>query len=182
MKATQLWGKSINLYVYVLLLLIAAAFFVSSYIKSSNLSLSWQNCGKATIISAIAFYVLLDLSNLINQYSPMKDEWQKFGFKSLEEKRAILVGEDFYRFTNFCRNNIPPKAAVKVFTAGPLGDYPEKRLIYFLYPLDFFAKEADYIIVTEYNKDLRTTLNENQNFRLLKKFNEGAYILCRKKI
>jgi hypothetical protein len=181
MKATRLYGVPINWYLYVIVLLSSVLIFGYSFLKTKDLALSWQNCGKAAVIVAIASWGFLEFSNSISQYYQLKSDFLRFGFKSLEEKRAILVGKDFYDFLGFCRENIPARSTVKVISADPNKDFYSERAKYFLYPLNFFSKDPECIIVINYDKSLKRVLVEYPNFRLLKKYNEGAYILWKKK-
>ncbi len=185
MEATRLCGIPISWYAYVIILLSSVIMFAYSFYRTKDPAFSWQNCGKAAIVAAIVFWGLLEFSSSVNQYHQLKGDFDRYDFKSLEEKRAalvgVIVGGDFYKFIEFCGGSIKSRSDVSVLSSGPNGNFYRDRLKYFLYPLNFFPKEPEYIIVINYDKGLKETLGENPGFRLFKKYNEGAYILWKKK-
>jgi hypothetical protein len=185
MEATHLCGIPVSWYAYAIISLFSVFVFAYSLYMTRDPFFSWQNCGKAAILAAIVLWGLLEFSSSVNQYHQFKSDLDRYGFRSLEEKRAALVGtivgDDFYKFIGFCRESIKGKPGVSVASSGPNGDFYRERLKYFLYPMDFFAKEPEYIIVFDNDKDLKGTLGEHPGFRLFKGYKEGAYILWKKK-
>ena len=181
MRATRLRGRTINLYIYAILILLAISSFSYSFAKTKDLHFSWRNCGRTVILAGIAFYILLALSNMASQYHQLKADIDKYDFKSLEEKQAISVGRDFYSFLTFCRQQLPERANVLTISTGPNRDFFIGKATYYLYPLNFFSKEPDYIIAYDYEKDVNGALGEYPKYRLLKKYHEGAFVLCKKR-
>jgi hypothetical protein len=185
MEATRLYGIPINWYAYAIILLSSILIFAYSFFRTKKPVSSWRNCGKTAIAAAIACWGILEFSSSVNQYNQLKNDYNRYDFKSLEEKRAALVGtivgDNFYKFIGFCGGSIKGRPGVSVISSGPNGDFYRERLKYFLYPLNFFPKEPEYIIVIDYDKGLKETLGEHPGFRLFKKYNEGAYILWKKK-
>ncbi|MDD5593275.1 MAG: hypothetical protein PHG97_00860 [Candidatus Margulisbacteria bacterium] len=180
MRALTFWGQPVNFFIYGLIILVGLISFGYFFYLSRKVSLAWQNCGRITILAALTFLALLIVSQLISEYYQFKLDFGRYDFKSLEAKRALTVemfGRDFYQFLDFCQKNLPEKARVKLLNTNPTGDYPVKRAGYFLYPIDFYAKTVDFILVYSYEKDINAVMKDNPGFRLMKKFNEGAYIL-----
>jgi hypothetical protein len=186
MEATKLCGIPINWYAYIIILFSSVSIFAYSFSSTKDLPFSWQNCGKMAIFAAIALWGLLEFSASVNQYQQLKVDHERYGFKSLEEKRAalvgIIVGNDFYRFIKFCEGSIKGKPDVYVLSSGPNSDFYKERFNYFLYPVNFYTNAPEYIIVINYEKSIIDVLREHPGFRLFKKYNEEAYILWKKKI
>jgi hypothetical protein len=174
MRALMLWGQPVNFYIYGLVLLAALATF--------GRTRSWRYCGQVTIITALGFWGVLTVSQLVSEYDQFRVDLARYGFKPLEEKRAAAVaefGQDFYPFLMFCRANVPERAGVK-FISADTSDYAKGRAIYFLYPLDFYATKPEYVLSYNYGQGLAGALADNPGFHLYKKYNEGAFILWRK--
>lgn len=181
MKASTLWGKSVNIYAYAIIALTAIIFFAWTFFITSDPGVSWQNCSKATILASIAVWGLLEASYLINQYNWLKSDLDRYDFKTLEEKQKISIGEDFYNYLNFCRQQLPGRAKVKIISSGPNESFYVTKGQYSLYPFDIFSKDPEYIITYYYSGDLRALQKEYPGFQVAKRYNEGAYILWKKK-
>jgi len=106
-----------------------------------------------------------------NKDGEYKDFFNLFG-KSLEEKRAYLLGEDFYNFLNACKDNVPSKATYKLAGLGPFA-IDEVRGIYYLAPLKAVEENYDYIFV--YGSGDFT----EEGFDEVFEFNKNSYILKR---
>ena len=182
-RALTIWGRSINLYIYAIVILTAFFSLAYFFFLSSNLALAWKNCGKITLFAGLVFWGVLTFSQLISEYHQIRLDLERYDFRSLEEKRAIAVesfGRDFYPFLMFCKSHLPGRAKIKFLNTDPTVDYPFGRAKYFLYPIDFFAAEPDYLIVYNYEKDLKGVMKEYPGFRLWKRFNERGYLLWKK--
>ena len=181
MKATRLFGTPINWYAYIIILRSSVLMFAYSLFTTRNFAIAWQNCGTAAIIAGIASWAFLEFSNSVDQYGQLKGDLTKYDHKTLEEKRAAIVGKDFYDLLVFCKENIPARSDVDLISSDPNKDFYHDRAKYFLYPLNFYSKEPEYIIVMNYGKGLKGALAEYPAYRMFKKYNEGAYILWKKK-
>jgi hypothetical protein len=186
MEATKLCGIPVNWYAYVIILISAVCLFAFSFFKTKDLGFSWQNLGKMAIFAAIVLWGLLEFSASVNQYHQLKVDHERYGFKSLDEKRAalvgVIVGNDFYKFIKFCEGSIKGRPDVSVLSSGPNSDFYKERFNYFLYPFNFYSKDPEYLFVINYDKTLNDTLTQHPGFRIFKRYNEGAYILWKKKI
>jgi len=95
---------------------------------------------------------------------------------SLDERRAVTTGRDFYKFLTFCDRAIPQGKAIKwIFAEGTLWEirYLEFRANYYLYPRSY-RDNACYIIV--YN---RQDYKAPPGYRLLCIYGENKYILLK---
>ena len=92
--------------------------------------------------------------------------------KGLEEKRAYLLGEDFYDFLKFCQENVPPEARYKFAGLKPFA-IEEVRAIYYLAPRKAVEEDYDYIFV--YGEGV----TPEKDFKKSAQMKSGAYILKR---
>jgi len=96
---------------------------------------------------------------------------------SLEDKRAVISGGDFYRFLMFCDKTIPKGSDIKwVFPEGGFlgnSEYHFFKAYYYLYPRNY-RENAGYIIV--YGKE---AYNAPSGFKLFEEFRKDEYILSR---
>ncbi|NQT30045.1 MAG: hypothetical protein HQ596_05700 [Candidatus Saganbacteria bacterium] len=181
MQTSRIFGKPLKIYIYIIIILLGLFSFLYHLFKSKSLAFSWHNCGKIVILTSIAFWVLLTLNNLVNQYNQLKLDFAVYNFKSLSEKRAALVGTDFYNFLMFCQENIPQRATVKTLYSGALSDYSRGQTTFYLYPLDFFAQSPDFIIAYRYAEPAKEVLAENKDFSLYKQYSNQGYILKKRR-
>ncbi|MFQ5952590.1 MAG: hypothetical protein ACE5JK_04190 [Candidatus Omnitrophota bacterium] len=91
----------------------------------------------------------------------------------LEEKRAYLMGEDFYNFVRFCQQNVPQNSRYKFAGLEPFA-IEEVRAIYYLWPLR--AVEEDYDCVFVYGDSKFS----EKGFTKVAEFSKEAYILKKK--
>ena len=117
---------------------------------------------------------------LVTEYGWLNTDLQKYGFyTSLEQKQKAALGDNFYGYLEFCKKALPEGAQVKMITSDPTNFYNTKAM-YYLYPVSFVSNEPKYLLVYMYNKDLELAIAENRGYRLLKRYDEGAYILWKK--
>lgn len=181
MKTITLWGKPFNYYLYAIIVMVCIASFFFYYYKSNDPHISWQNCAKVTILTSIAMWAVWLASFLVTEYSWLRADLNKYGlFTSLEYKQRASVGENFYGFLQFCKKELPEKADVIMITSDTTNFFNTKAG-YYLFPIKLDAKEPQYLLVYMYNKNSGAVLSENPGFRFYKKYDEGAYILWKRK-
>lgn len=76
----------------------------------------------------------------------MKGEFKKFkalAFRSVEEKRVYILGEDLDMFLKTCKVEIPESGTYKI--AGDLDEHNRYRMVYYLYPR-LRSDRPDYIL------------------------------------
>jgi hypothetical protein len=93
--------------------------------------------------------------------------------RGLEDKRAYLMGQDFYDFVRFCRKNVPPDATYK-FVGMRLYAVEGVRAIYYLWPLKAVERDNEYYFVYG---DFE--LPDMTGFRKIAEFKDKAYIMKR---
>lgn len=179
MRTIRLWGTPVNYYAYWLVLLCFAGSFGYFMVKLKDPMGAFRESGRWTVISALACWAVLQVSFTYNEYLQVRDDAAKYGLMSLEEKQAISIGIDLFDFFRFCSQNLPGRAKVKVVSSGPNESFVETKGWYYLYPMDAFATDPDYLIC--YGKDEKEALKENPGFRPYKSLHEGAYILWKKR-
>ena len=96
---------------------------------------------------------------------------------TMDERRAIVTGRDFYRFLKLCDAIIPQEKDVKwVFRRGNYLGYDEYlfyRAYYFLYPRNY-RENADYIILFG-----RKDYDVPAGFTSVAEFGKNNFILTR---
>jgi hypothetical protein len=86
----------------------------------------------------------------------------------LEEKRALINGDDFYAFIKFADRELPPAASFDVLTSHP---YYNFRAAYYLHPRDYQPASA-YLLVYDGAIDRQAL----RKYKLWRTFRKGAYI------
>jgi hypothetical protein len=95
-------------------------------------------------------WILLGLFFLSDDFTQNLQSYKILMRLSLDGKRAITTGVDFYQFLMFCDKIIPERENIKwVFPEGAFlgnSEYHFYKAYYFLYPRHY-QENADYIIV-----------------------------------
>lgn len=139
--------------------------------KKSNLKITFLTGVSVIWIIFGLLLISLDLkSNCIN--------YKRLFSYSLEDRRAVITGVDFYKFLKFCDKLILKGRDIKwIFPEGRfLGndEYHFYKAYYYLFPRNY-RDNADYIIV--YNrKEYKAPLD----FKIFAEYGPGKYILKRK--
>ncbi len=115
-----------------------------------ELSLACKNkAWQAFIISLSAVWLVWGSYLLISIFSN-NFESDKFLFGlSLDDKRALVTGREFYGFLKDCERAIPPDKSLRgIFVGADTGEteFYYYRSYYFLSPRNF-TKDADYLIL-----------------------------------
>jgi len=180
MRTLTLWGRPFNYYLYALIILTALASYGYIYSREKALSLSWRGAGSIAMLACLMCWAVWQLSFLVTEYSWIKADLNKYGsFTTLEYKQKAALGEYFYDYLQFCRKELPQRAQTNMITSDTSNFYFTKA-IYYLYPIILVSKDPKYLLVFMNGKTPGQTMAENKGFRLLKKFDEGAYILWKK--
>ena len=94
---------------------------------------------------------------------------------SLDDKRAVTTGWDFYQFLMFCDRVIPKGKDIKwIFPEGGFlgnSEYHFFKAYYYLYPRNY-RDNADYIIV--YNRE---NYNMPSGYKIFAEYGKNKYIL-----
>lgn len=89
------------------------------------------------------FLIIFDFKNNYKNYEAIAQS-------SLNDKRALITGRDFYQFLMFCNRLIPEEKGIRwLFPEGRfLGndEYLFYKAYYYLYPRNY-RDNADYIVV-----------------------------------
>ena len=179
MRTTRMWGAPVNYYAYWIVLLCFAGSFGYFYFRSKDPMDAFRAGGRITVVAMLVCWGVLQLSFTYNEYTQVRDDVARYDLKSLEEKQAISIGPDLFDFFRFCAKELPERAGVKIVSSGPNESFVFTKGWFYLYPMDTFAKDPEYLIC--YGKDEKEALKENPGFRPFKSFHEGAYILWKKK-
>jgi hypothetical protein len=169
--ASTIFGQPINIYAYWL----TGIFFL--------LILTWQRnylrAGKLTIYFSLGVWILLGLSTYHNNFGILKDNFDKYFGKSIEIKRAIAYGKDYYDFLVFVRNKLPKKPVSFSILSSRYA--PELQSRIFLVPhilVDPAKDNPEYLLI--FNPEPKQ-LELTKKYCPYAKLNQNAYILTRTK-
>lgn len=125
---------------------------------------------KIIFIAWVAMWLLFLVRGLVK--GEARDYANLFG-KSLDEKRAYVTGEEFYRFISFCKKIIPEDSDYTVEA-----DYDATmdyfRFSYYIYPALRDLEDPEYIAC--YKVDF-----ESDGYSLAAFMDESKYVLKRNK-
>ncbi|MFC1496434.1 hypothetical protein ACFL52_03365 [Candidatus Margulisiibacteriota bacterium] len=156
-KSSTFMGKTINTYFYWLILLISIYWAVKN-----------RKIGRSKIITTLfIFWILLEINSLFNQFSQAQQDYPMIG-KSIKERQAIVTGEEYYAYLDFCASKLPVNATYQLISS--IG-YRTSKAAYYLYPRRE-AEQPEYYLI--YNAKPNIDLSDCSLFA---KKNEAEYIL-----
>lgn len=176
-QSSDLFGRSIFIYIYWILGLFALgvlAWATNTWLalkKKPSFNEVLVRSGQNIFMGLVVFWVLLELSSLINDWRQVRHDWKYVG-KNYEEKLSLANTGDFYRFIQFCESNLPTDAKFDL-RIPPF--YDDIKARYYLYPRQVTTVEADFFVVY----DLDIEKEAAHRYRPWKTFREKAYILRR---
>ncbi len=172
----KLYGRSVNLYIYYLIIFLSIFFIARNFIKSRNLNLAIKTSAKNIVIICLVFWIILDLRILIDQARTVTADTKTFSGKSLEEKRAIITLGGFYKFIKFAQLKLPEGAGFSLL--HPQGYYYVSKANYYLYPRHHEEK-ADYILVYNPTRSLDKQINDylSKGYKRFATHKKGEFIL-----
>ena len=88
---------------------------------------------------------------------------------SLEERRAIVYGKQFYRFLTFCKEKLPAGARFQLADVE-YASIDKVRAVYFLYPC-LFSEDPEFVLV------FGLPGFRQEGATLLASLDEGSFIL-----
>jgi hypothetical protein len=108
-------GRTVNTYIYWLtgiFFLAALAWLAIKGLPAQKKGTAGRQAvpllaGRRAIYFALAAWVLLAINADINYFNIFRENFAKYFGKSIEEKRAIAYGRDYYDFLVFARNKLP---------------------------------------------------------------------------
>ncbi len=124
---------------------------------------------KAIFLVWIAIWLLFLVRGLVKE--EFRDYKNLFG-KTLEEKRAYVTGEEFYRFIMFCKDIIP-KCSDYRLEANYDADMDYFRFAYYIYPSLRDLDDPKYIVC--YKVKFR-----KKGYDIVASLSDNKYILKRR--
>jgi len=177
-QSSTLFGRTIFFYIYwiigiafIVFLIIELIMWIRSQYRS-NIIDHLKEMAYRTIIASFAFWVLLALNSLYNDWNILKEEFSKYAFKTTSQKMVAANTPGFYEFMEFCRIKLPDGVP---FDSRIPPIYDEIKARYYLFPHEQ-QKGAEYIVV--FNQAPEGELMQASS--VYAKFNDNAYILKRR--
>jgi hypothetical protein len=176
MFGPRIGGTSVNLYIYILILLVSVIWGAGMLAKTGDPKAALKMMPKIIVITSISLWVLLDLRILLDQGRNMLMDSQTFSCKSLEEKRALVTLGDYYDFISFAATKIPQGSSFNVIR--PQGYYYMEKAVYYLYP-DYVNEKPEYMMVFDPYKSMGKDIGEamKNGYKAFATYKEGAFIL-----
>ncbi len=184
--SSLIFGRSINIYIYWIIGLFCAVFFGIKFIQGMGkikdplnaLNFSISETVRQTLILAIGLWTLLALNSDYNFFNIFKENYSKYFGKSIEQKRAIAYGKDYYNFLVFAKEKLPREPVEFGVVSSMFADHLHARI--YLVPhvyTDNEEKDFPFLLVF---KPAPEQLRVIKNYMLFAKRNENEYILKRK--
>lgn len=173
--SSSVFGRSVNIYIYWMIgiffiIVLATKLFQSSWDLNSSLSQTLQK----SFILIITCWVLLALNSDYNFLKIFKDNHSKYFGKTIEQKRAVAYGKDYYDFLAFSKENLP-KEPVK-FGLLSLQYAASLQARIYLVPHVYAEKDFPYLLVFNPGAEQKVDAAKYKSFA---KLNNNAYILKR---
>jgi len=174
-QSSNLFGRSIYVYIYWLIGLLTAGYLAyqlslaSKEKKKRPFSDSWLKTGKFCLVLIVGLWLLLEASSLVNNWLMFKSDWKYVG-KSYRDKLVLANTGDFFPFIEFCAAKIPPTAKFDM-RIPPL--YNDIKAMYYLYPRQKTTVEAEYLVIYDQAAE-PTPLSK---YRPWQTFRSGAQIM-----
>jgi len=167
--SSSIFGSSINVYIYWL----TGIFFLAVFAWKR----SFYAAGRWAIYFALAAWLLLGINANLNYFNIFKDNFSKYFGKTIEEKRAVAYGVNYYNFLEFVRKSLPAEP-VKLSIISSLYA-PDLQARIFLIPhilADPTDKSLQYLLIYHPSPDQKY---DKKSFSLYAGLREDEYILKR---
>jgi hypothetical protein len=182
--SSSLFGRSINLYIYWIVILTFFSLLAYHYLQNfkllkdplKTLIQAYPKAFKQSLILMFSLWFLLAVNTDINYFNIFKSDMAVYGGKTLGQKRALIYGQDYYAFLTAAREKLPLKPAKFAIISSKYAADHQARI--FLVPhvltTDLNDKDLEYILA--FHPPPAYTYYKNK-FKFLIKFNADEYIL-----
>lgn len=169
-------GISVNVYIYYSILLLSLLVLAWELISHKEFIKAFNISSKYILVICLAFWMALDMRILFDQTRSVIFDIQTFGFKGLEEKRALSTPGDLYSYLTFVRSKLSERSGIDMlFTSS---NYFREKALYYLYPMHY-DESSDYVLVYDPYKSLDKELRAymQKGYKMFAFFKEGELIL-----
>jgi len=185
-------GRPIDLYVYrsavylffgLFLFLLGRAVYLPARIKMmQDLKLQLRRiflfAAFGVVVFVLACWLLIEVQYSFNDLKMLVADYQAMWGKTIDEKRDVITGGDFYDFLEFCDKTLPRGAGVDfAFSDNLYYAFPEWLPIkarYYLFPR-VNDSASPYKLV--FGPGAEAKLNITKRYQLIAKFKDGEIIL-----
>ncbi len=168
--SSTIWGRSINIYMYLIIGLSFLIFWVRSF--------SLTKAAEKTFTIIILIWILLTLNANYNYFNIFKNNYTKYFGKSIENKHAKAYGRDYYDFLRFAKLKLPQKKATLGILSSLFAPGLQARIYLIPNVLISPEKNPDYLLIFNQAKD--QSYNKNM-YKIHEKYKTGQYIVKRRK-
>ncbi|OGC22510.1 hypothetical protein A2291_07290 [candidate division WOR-1 bacterium RIFOXYB2_FULL_42_35] len=174
--SSNIFGHSINVYIYWLLFLYFL-YLVAGQLRKG--SFSWDGTGKKLVLATLFFWILLEISSSYNQWNIFRADWNIYAGKSVQEKAAASIGVDLYNFLSFCQQTVPPNTMTGVLLLPATQAHIWMKAKYYLFPVQIKDLsntniEPDFVLVYQNEPN---QYSNNKRYKPWANFKDNEYIL-----
>ncbi|MFA6549550.1 MAG: hypothetical protein WCT39_06460 [Candidatus Margulisiibacteriota bacterium] len=180
--SSAIFGRSINIYVYwaigIFFIGIFAYYFFSATLKQKDhLSLCFLKATRNTFVFLVLLWGLLSLNTDFNYFSIGKTNYTRYFGKTIEAKRELSYGQDYYQFLLFAQNKLP-KEPVKfaLLSARYAAELQARIFLVPHYLISDLKKEFTYVLLFNPAPEQIASI---KGFSLFARLNDKAYIMKR---
>lgn len=176
--SSSIFGKSVNIYIYWIIGVFFVLFLAFQlYQNKGNFNLSFENSIKKTFVLALAFWILLALNSDLNFFKIFKGNFSKYFGKTIEQKRAIAYGKDYYDFLVFAKEKLPKEPVEFGLLSSRYAASLQAR-IYLVPHVYIDNPDKDFLYLLLFHPSSDRTF-EQKNYKTLTKLDEDKIILKR---
>jgi len=180
--SSNIFGTSVNIYIYWIIGIFFVIYFLFRYFqmpetkksKAPRIYLVFAETAKRTLFLSIALWILLTLNADYNYFNIFKDNYSKYFGKTIEEKRAIAYGKDYYDFLVFAKEKLPKEPIKFGLLSSRYAASLQARIYLVPHILNDALSQSSYLLV--FYPDQKELAAE-KGFSLLAKLNDNAYIM-----
>ena len=183
--SSNIFGTSVNIYIYWIIGIFFVVYFLVRYFqlpetkksKAPRIYLVFAETAKRTLFLSIALWILLALNADYNYFNIFKDDYSKYFGKTIEQKRAIAYGKDYYDFLVFAKEKLPKAPIQFGLLSSRYAASLQARIYLVPHIFNDALSQSSYLLV--FHPDQKE-LAAQKGFSLLAKLNDNAYILHQK--
>lgn len=180
-------GRPFNIFVYrasVYLFILSLILSFGFVLKNARFKFSPALIRKAflagiyyLVLMIFVFWMLIEGKFAFDDAKVLIADYQAMWGKTLDEKRSIITGGDFYEFVGFCDKNLPDDIAVSHVFSNNLyyafDGWLSSKAKYYLFP-KYRSDSAGYKLV--FGPGAQDQLDRTKKHTLIAKFKEEGFI------
>lgn len=174
-SSSSIYGRSINIYIYWIVALAFFAFLLFYFAKQKDVSKAYKFAIRSTIILMIGFWILLTINADINYFGLFRKNFGKYFGKSIETKRSIAYGREYYDFLVFAKEKLPQNPVdFSIVSKRPAMDLQARIYLVPHIFVRYNETKPSYLLVYHPGHNQKEVM---KGYKQFSKLNNNAYIL-----